>query len=365
MKKIGIIGTVGVPAKYGGFETLVENIIGKYCSADIQYTIYCSSKTYKILISQYKGAHLTYIPLNANGIQSIFYDIFSLIKAASKNDTIVILGISGCSFLPLFRLFCNKKLIINIDGLEHKRNKWNKWTKKFLLFSEKMAIKHGDIIIADNKGIQDYVFAKYSQKTELIAYGGDHVIRNTPKNIQENILDKYNIKSNKYCFSVCRIEPENNVHMILEAFDEAHKELLFIGNWERSEYGKSLYLKYINHPLIKLLSPIYDLTTLFTLRSHCKYYIHGHSAGGTNPSLVEAMFFAKPIFAFDIVYNRETTENKASYFSSVTELINLLKLPQSKHLTNCANMIEIAQRKYLWAIIAHKYETLYRKEKLP
>ena len=113
MKKVAIIGTVGVPANYGGFETLIENIIGNNTPSDVQYTIYCSSSNYSNKIGKYKKAYLKYIPLEANGIQSIFYDIISLIKASINNDIILILGVSGCCFLPIYRLFSKKKLIIN------------------------------------------------------------------------------------------------------------------------------------------------------------------------------------------------------------------------------------------------------------
>jgi len=117
--------------------------------------------------------------------------------------------------------------------------------------------------------------------------------------------------------------------------------------------------KYGDCENIHLLSPIYDVKVLNVLRSHCCYYIHGHSAGGTNPSLVEAMFFNKPILAYDVIYNRETTENKADYFSSVEDLVNLLKMPDSYYVLNAENMMEIAQRCYRWIMITKQYERLY------
>lgn len=175
MKYVAIIGTVGVPANYGGFETLVENIIGENASKDVSYTIFCSGKSYAERSNFYKGA-LVKVYSEANGIQSIFYDMLSLIKATRKSDVILILGVSGCVFLPIYRLFSKKKLIINIDGLEHRRDKWGKWTRRFLKFSEKMAIKHSDVVVTDNKGIQDYVTEEYGKESVLIEYGGDHVI---------------------------------------------------------------------------------------------------------------------------------------------------------------------------------------------
>ena len=358
MRNISIIGTVGVPANYGGFESLVENIIGYNSLDDIHYTVYCSAKGYPHRQSVYKNADLKYVPLDANGSQSILYDIISLIKATKKSDVVLILGVSGCCFLPIYRLFSKKRLIINIDGLEHRREKWGKYAKAFLKFSEKMAVKHADVVVADNKGIQDYVKKEYRTDTELIAYGGDHVLCDIT-DVEEEILEKYGLKNISYSFSLCRIEPENNEHVILEAFKASGKKLFFVGNWNRSPYGKSLLEKYAKYGNIHLLSPIYDVKTLNVLRGHCSFYIHGHSAGGTNPSLVEAMFFGKPILAFDVIYNRETTEQKADYFSSAEMLETLLQKPYPTFKVNAENMVEIAYRRYRWKVIAQQYEALY------
>lgn len=353
---ISIIGTVGVPANYGGFETLVDQLVSNKISQNLSYTIYCSSKNYKEKIPLYKNATLKYINLKANGIQSIAYDILSLIKATKNSDTILILGVSGCVFLPIYRLFSKKKLIINIDGLEHKRNKWNPLIRKFLKFSEKMAIRYGNIIVADNKGITDYVNREYNINPQLIAYGGDHVL-NDVKHIDETEILKVNdIEPCNYSLGICRIEPENNVHIILEAFANTKENLILLGNWNNSQYGKTLLEKYINYKNIKLIDSNYDLNFLYVLRNNCKFYLHGHSAGGTNPSLVEAMFFKKPIIAFDCVYNRETTENKATYFSTSEDIIDILS---NKYYSSGESMFEIAKRRYTWKSIANQYEILF------
>ena len=161
---LAIIGTVGVPACYGGFETLVENLLDEN-EQDKNITVYCSSKSYPEKKTTYKNAQLTYIPLNANGAQSIPYDIFSLMHAAyKKSDNILLLGVSGAIFLPIFRLFSNAKVITNIDGLEWRRAKWSNSAKKFLKFSEKIAVKYSDVIVADNKAIADYVSPKNGGK---------------------------------------------------------------------------------------------------------------------------------------------------------------------------------------------------------
>lgn len=356
--KVAVIGTVGVPAKYGGFETLVENIIGNNCSQGIEYTVYCSSKSYKQRLNEYKGAKLKYVQLKANGAESIPYDIISILRSLRHYEVLLILGVSGAIVLPFVKWICKGKIIINIDGLEHRRDKWSPKIRKFLKFSEKIAVRNADIVIADNKAIQDYVRDEYNVKSELIAYGGDHVQCDVSQ-IQANVLLHYKITPNEYSFSLCRIEPENNVHITLEAFAKSRKKLLFVGNWNNSEYGKYLLEKYRSHKNIEMIASVYDLPTLNVLRSNCIFYIHGHSAGGTNPSLVEAMFFGVPIIAFDCEYNRESTGNQANYFKNATQLTNLLDKPIGEFKENAQSMAEIAKQRYRWANIASQYENLY------
>lgn len=356
MKQVAILGIQGVPAKYGGFETLVENIIGKNGSPEIQYTVFCSAKDYATRMDSYKGTNLKYIPFfHANGAQSTPYDILSMLMCLRGYDTVVILGVSGCIFLPIFRLLYRKQLVINIDGLEHKRAKWGKFAKWFLRTSEAMAVRYADVVIADNKGIQDYVRDTYRKPSELIAYGGDHTQRSLPDEKQLEILRKYDLKAGDYAISVCRIEPENNSHVICEAFAKTGKNLVFVGNWERSVYSRELKNKYSSYRNIRMVNAVYDLDELYALRNQCCCYVHGHSAGGTNPSLVEAMFFGKPILAYDVVYNRETTENKAYYFKNSNQLVELV-LRKEKDGTS---MKEIAKRRYTWKHIAKQYEALY------
>lgn len=354
-KKVAVIGTVGVPASYGGFETLVENIIGENASVDVEYTIFCSSKAYSEQKIEYKGAKLKYVGLKANGAQSTLYDILSMLRTSNKYDVALILGVSGCIFLPVFRLWFRNKLIVNIDGLEHRREKWGKFAKWFLLKSEAMAVRYADVVVADNQGIKDYVTETYHKESALIAYGGDHVEREVSDEKQQEVLKQYDVKSNEYAISVCRIEPENNCHVILDAFSKTDKKLIYIGNWERSEYGRELKEKFSKFPNINIHQPEYDLDTLYALRSHAGVYIHGHSAGGTNPSLVEAMFFGKPILAFDCIYNRATTHERACYFKDSNDLNVLLSTLE----LNGDAMKDMARQEYTWRKIASQYEILY------
>lgn len=362
--KVAIIGTVGVPANYGGFETFVDQLVQHNGSPDIQYTVYCSSKAYTEKLDGYRGAAIRYVGLKANGIQSIPYDIVSLVRATRGHDVVLILGVSGCSFLPIYRLFSRKRLIINIDGLEHRRDKWSPWIRRFLRFSERMAVRYGNEIVTDNQGITDYVTQQYGKPSNLIAYGGDHVLQDITDAEQQEILSSLGLASGGYDLAMCRIEPENNVHVILEAYSQLNdRKLVFIGNWDRNEYSRSLLARYGDNPNIVLRQAVYDLRYLHALRSHCAVYLHGHSAGGTNPSLVEAMFFGCPVVAFDCVYNRESTEGKAFYFDSAASLASTVgHLDPDKAVANARAMQDTARRRYTWDTVSRQYESLYSEK---
>ena len=356
-KKISIIGIVGIPAKYGGFETLVEYLT-KEQGKNFDMLVYCSSKNYKVKLSEYNNVKLKYINLHANGIYSIFYDIFSIFKSLRNSEVLLILGVSGCIVLPFVKLFNSNRIIVNIDGLEWKRAKWGGLAKRFLKFSEKIAVKYADEIITDNKVITDYVKLEYDVYSHLIAYGADHV---TNEPFDDELIEKYPQVKSDYAFKVCRIEPENNIHIILEAFSILpEKNIVCIGNWANSEYGKNLKMEYAEYKNIFLLDPIYDQLILNKLRSNCSIYIHGHSAGGTNPSLVEAMYLGLPIFAYGADYNKETTENKAIYFNNVNELVSLLKNLDDEQLNNIGrDMNIIAKERYTWDYISTQYSKLF------
>ncbi|MBQ9722808.1 MAG: DUF1972 domain-containing protein [Bacteroidales bacterium] len=359
MKKVAIISTVGVPACYGGYETLVENLLTHQQNKDIKYQVYCSSASYKEKRSEYKGAVLKYLPFKANGAQGIIYDSLSLFHAYMTCDVIMSLGTVGCFWLPVLKLFSKKKVIVNLDGIDDKREKWGRFSRFVIGGARKIAAKYADEIIGDNKAIQDYISRTFNKKSVLIEYGGD----NASPYYDENKLSEYGLSSQEYIFKVARIEPENKIDIILEAFARIPEEkLVIVGNWNTNEFGRGIREKYSSYKNIIMLDPIYEPKSINLLRSNCKLYIHGNSAGGTNPSLVEAMYLGLPIIASDVVYNRSTTEEHALYFSDVDSLISqvksVLNVPE-KLLTMREDMKSIAERRYTWKIITNKYESLY------
>ena len=358
MKKLAIIGTAGTPARYGGFETLAHHLVEQQ-SDEYDITVYCSKHHYKKeeRVKRWKGARMVYLPFNANGAQSIIYDIISIIHALFYADVLLMLGVSGGIIVPFIKPFTRAKIIVNIDGLEWRRDKWSKPIKRFLKFSERLAVRYSDADITDNAAIQRYTAIHYKTLSHLIEYGADHTLK---KSWTQNEKQAYPFQSGLYAFKVCRIEPENNVHLILSAFSKMkRKTLVVVGNWDNSLYGQTLKQQFGKLPNIHLLDPIYDQEKLDKLRSNCYVYIHGHSAGGTNPSLVEAMYLGLPVVAYDVSYNQATTENEAFYFKNEEQLVNLL---QSKNLLdytqNREKMKAIAERRYTWEIIAQKYSNL-------
>lgn len=355
--RASIIGCVGLPARYGGFETLAANLVAYLDHHMLPWdlTVYCSSTAYAERLTYYGGARLRYVPLNANGASSILYDAWSVLEAAWRRDhVILVLGVSGALVLPFVRLFSRARLIVNIDGLEWKRPKWSKAAARFLRFSEWIAVRSAHVVIADNRGIVDHVRRAYSRDAVEIPYGGDHAVALLPAAAAAHMNTA---EISPYALMLCRIEPENHIHLILEAFDRPGKiGLLAVGNWASSDYGRNLRDRYSDHPRISIMNPVFDQNTLTALRAGATLYVHGHSAGGTNPALVEMMHFGTPVVAFDCSYNRHTTEDAAAYFSSAEELASLVtRFDPAEAASHGVKMREIACRRYTWDIVGRQY----------
>lgn len=355
--KIAIIGTVGIPARYGGFETFAEQLV-KTLSREFDFTVFCSGREYPEKRRYHNGARLLYIPIKANGIWSVVYDIVSVLRALLFADVLLILGVSGCIVLPLVRLLGCKKTIVNIDGVEWRREKWKGPGKWFLRLSEALAVRFADAVVSDNRVIQDYVLSEYHRRSVFIPYGADHAMR---RGHRESTLQGYPFLAAPYACAVARIEPENHPDIVLEAFARpGAMDLVFLGNWDRSPYGVRLRKKYGNLPNLHLLDAEYDRVLLDEVRSGCRLYVHGNGAGGTNPSLIEAMFLGLPIAAYDVPYNRETTQNKALYFSGARALADLARNHKEETLRNVAGELEkIAEENYTWARVAGLYKKLF------
>lgn len=346
--RVSLIGIKGVPANYGGFETFAENLVIK-SSRQINWIVYAED------IDKMHSRKYNYesyrVPFKANGLQSMFHDAFSVLHSIifKKAECVLCLGYSGSWILPFVKIFFKSKIITNIDGLEWRREKHNIITKKLLYSLEQIALEFSDVIIVDNQSLIQHIKAKFIHKIEVVEYGGDHLLEDTlpsQKKYEEN-----------YDYSLSRIVPENKVHLILEAYSKSGKPFKYIGNWLSSKYGKDLFEKYSIFKNIELINPIYDLGEIKKFRSNGATYIHGHSVGGTNPSLVEAIFCNDQIICFDCDYNRTTMNNTGNYFSNAEELFELIS---SERNSISSNDLALLKGKYSWSNIVNRYITIIK-----
>ena len=356
-KRVAIVGIVGVPANYGGYETMVDNMLD-YTPENIEYSVYCSKKHYKNRPTTYKGANLKYYPFDANGAQAIIYDALCTIHAYKNNEIILSLGNSGAYMYPLLKyIYGERHIIHNYDGHETNRGKWNPFVKWLITHLTRVISKYSNVHIADNEAIVPLLKNSVGVDSVVIEYGGDgaFIVKD-----DVHLKEKYGLTPQGYYFNVARIEPENNIHVMLEAFASmSDKQLVLVGNWHKNQYGEELLKNYKNFDNIKMMDPIYEKDEINLLRSNCKLYIHPHSVGGTNPSLVEAMYLGLPIVAFDVIYNRSTTEEKALYFKNADELQTIVNTKENEFADVAAMMKETADRRYRWEIISKKYSELY------
>jgi glycosyltransferase involved in cell wall biosynthesis len=357
-KKVSLIGTNGIPAKYGGFETLTE-YLARNLNQKYDLYCYCAKTPKEKRLKGYLNTKLIYISFRANGWQSMIYDSLSIIHSLFRHDTLVVLGFSGVFAFP-FKFLFRKKIVFNIGGIEWQKVRGKKFSARLEIWAKKrfdyICVKSSDVVIADNQVIYDYVVERFHIQPVLAEYGGDHAVFEP---IEPDVTAQYPFLKSGYDLTVSRAQEDMNIHMVIEAYKQIpNRTVVIISNWQISEYGKALKAKnkdkYRN---IILLDAIYDLRVLNTIRSNCKIYLHTHSLCGTAPSLTEAMSLKLPVICFDVPTNRATTEEKSLYFSNIQSLVSILNTiteQQIKQLSD--NMFEIANRRYTWNRIVELYK---------
>ena len=251
MKKIAFIGTVGFPARYGGFETVAEQL-----AIRLSQNFYCSKWEHSLkhqIIPE--NIIRIFLPFKATGWQSIFYDAISLIHALIRAEISIVFGISAGPLMVLISKFFRKKIIVNVDGLESGREKWHFLARWYLAWSERVIVRKMPILISDNQGIYDYIIQKYHLKTELVSYGADHI----PLAFENRkILEKLGLTEKTFDLTIARIEKENNLEMICDSYTKLpERKLIIIGNWGNSRFSRSLFQKYKNQFNIILVNPVY------------------------------------------------------------------------------------------------------------
>ncbi len=358
--KISIVGTRGIPAKYGGFETFAEEISLLLIREGIEVSVQCDHDSYPH--DSLNGVELFFSSVTKSDHPLIYY--YEGLKWSLRHSDIILVTTYFGSPFYLLNLFRRKPIITNPDGLEYKRGKWPLIIKIYIRISELLAMIFSDYLIADSEKINLYLSNYYrfaKKKIRLIEYGA--YPNDQPCN---DVLEKYGLTHDEYYLIVCRIEPENNLDMILTAYQNAktNRPIVISGNIHNTKYEKRLMNRYSSER-IRFLGSIYDKQELNGLRYSCKTYIHGHSVGGTNPSLLEAMANHNLILAHDNVFNREVTSEKQLYFKTVeqcTEKINQIELMTSDEINIFKESgYELIINKYNWERILKKYLDFFRE----
>ena len=361
--RLALIGTNGIPANYGGAETLYENLT-RELSDRYDITVYCSNRQPKDKIGNtYLGAKLKYWPMSANGLQSIPYDYLSLLHGWLHSDVLYVFGFGPWLMVWLMRLLgCKKKIMFNHGGLNEWMREKNPWYGKLNGRLARKYLKTKVVHIADNN-LQVESLKEYFgiESVHVIRYGADHC---TPVAPDAVLLDKYPFLDKEYYVSVSRAQIDNNLHIVLEAFaNMPNKTLVLVSNFKVSDYGKELYEKYAKgYPNLVLISGVYDKKELNAVRSNAAAYIHSHSRCGTPPSLCEAMYLNLPIISFDTEVNHEVTNEYALFFKDAKELKDVVNNTSGETLSKMSEKSgAFAHDNYTWNHIGEQYIELIEK----
>ena len=379
MKHVFILGSRGYHEKYGGWETFVTNLVDNYNDSNTLF--YISKITDKDEDIITVNDNIKVIPIrikNTGSFNMFLYSVKSIdavIKYIKENNIeysyVYILGLKALNYLSLKRKKLKKigcTMIVNPDGLEFKRSKWGKIAKMFFLLSERFMLKSSDIIVCDSLGIKDYVDEKYpklSNRTTYIAYGSNTF---DFKSITESdILKEYDLKRDNYCLMVGRCVPENNYELVIKEFMKSNikKDLVIISNLNSGNYYNELVNKTNcnSDSRIRFINGVYDQNKLAVIRKNAYLYIHGHSVGGTNPSLIEALSLTDLNILYDVNFNRYAGGNSCLYFkddNSLTELLNNKKLIDSVRKEKGKLAKDIVKNNFTWDIIVDKYKEIFK-----
>ena len=368
--KIAFVSTRGIPNNYGGFEQFAEYISVGMAQRGHEVVVY-SPKFHPYQEDTYKGVRLKHIyspeTWMGSSVGSFFYDFASLCDALKKEDFDIIYEAGYTSIIPAYIWFNVRKrkrpiFTTNMDGLENKRSKFSPMVRRFLDWEEKMAVKYSHYLIADNMGIHDYYKEKYDKESKFLAYGAD-----IHDDFNADYLKEFGLQPEEYYILIARLEPENNIVMAIEGYlhskENGRRPLIVVGK-TNTPHGKELVEKYGNERNVEFVGGIYDFKKLDSVRHFSKAYFHGHSVGGTNPSLLEAMAAGCFIFAHDNIFNRAVLEENAFYYPSadkVAEYLNRIDtMAEESKIQYTANNIEVIRNEYSWEHLVDEHEKYFQ-----
>jgi len=354
--RIGILGTRGIPNYYGGFEQISAYLAKGLAERGHSVSVY-NSHNHPWEQKEWNGVQIIhcYDPEYILGTAGQFIYDFNCIRDARKRhfDVLLIMGYTSSSIWG--RLYPkDTRVITNMDGLEWKRSKYPRPVQRFLRYAEKLAIQYSDAHIADSLGIRDYLLQKYHIQASYIPYGAEITLTGN-----DAMMHSLGLTKGDYCLLIARMEPENNIEMILSGFCQSNTtmRMVVVGNTE-NDFGRSVTQQFQQDTRIVFTGPVFDLPLLHSLRSNACLYFHGHSVGGTNPSLLEAMADTVLIAAHDNPFNRAILEEDALYFTNSIDIQTIIETPSvaitHQHLS--VNNFNKIVNVYNWQSIVDRYE---------
>lgn len=389
MKSVYIIGSKGIPAKYGGFETFVEKLTENQKNKNIKYYVACmrensAKSNITADVFEHNGATCFNIDVpNIGPARAIAYDIEALKKAIeiskSNKDVEPIFYVLACRIGPFIGKYRKQihalggQLFVNPDGHEWMREKWSAPVRRYWKISESLMVKNSDLLVCDSKNIEKYIqedYQKYSPKTTYIAYGTDlHKSSLTPKNrIVREWFSEKGVSENNYYLVVGRFVPENNYEAMIREFMKSNtkKDFVLITNVEQNAFYEKLRKEtgFDKDSRIKFVGTVYNQELLKYIRENAFAYFHGHEVGGTNPSLLEALFSTKLNLLLNVGFNKEVGENGAIYWDKdnlhdVIEKSETLSQEQIDELDRLST--KEVQERFSWNFVVDEYEGLFKR----
>jgi glycosyltransferase involved in cell wall biosynthesis len=352
--RLAILGARGIPACYGGFETFAEQLAVRLVERGHDVTVFC--ETAEDTNGQYKGVNLRHVPARVlSPLRTVLFDVACLWHARSSFDVVYMLGYGSSALCWLPRIW-GTQVWINMDGLEWARGKWSPIARWYLRRAEALAMWTPDRIIADAAGIKANLQSRHRRlpPCDVIPYGCEIVNGARPE-----VLSSFGLSPGSYYLVVCRFEPENHIREIIEGFlgSNTQTQLVLVGDHTRkSAYVQSL-ASYKSDRLL-FTGPVYDVSGIQALRYFCRAYLHGHSVGGTNPSLLEAMGCGNVVIANDNPFNREVLSDLGLFFSTpktVSDCIDSVDCGKADIANMKIKVVERVKQFYTWDRITDYY----------
>jgi glycosyltransferase involved in cell wall biosynthesis len=310
--RIGILGSRGFPSTYGGYETLVRYLARRWVADGHEVTVYCRSRSASRVKWTTEGVQCRWTPgIDSTSLSTLTFGATAHIDAAIRGyDAVLVLNVANGFFLPLLKVR-NIPSVVNTDGIEWERGKWGRFARSVFLTGARLSAKYADVLVADSQAIGDIWHEKFAVASRFIPYGGEIARTHTSQRIE--VLG---LESEQYVLAVARLIPENNVELLLDALDcgDVTAPVVVVGSATATSPLEQRLRDLDRRGVVKWLGHVSDQELLLELWGQCGVYVHGHSVGGTNPALLQALGAGAPTLALDTVFNREVIQDDEQLF---------------------------------------------------